>query len=57
MLFEIQFLERRVLVIDTFDLKCAEALVKQWVDDMNRSERGRVTVVAVKEVLPRSEAA
>lgn len=46
MLFEVQFLQRRTIVIETFDLACAEALVKRWREE--RREKGdEVVVLAV----------
>lgn len=57
MLFEIEFLERRSIVIDTFDLTAAQALVEKWVADENAKSPGKITVLCVAPVERTAEAA
>ena len=57
MLFEVEFLQRRSIVIDTFDLKCAEALVERWLEENNQRRPGEMTVLSVAPVEQAKEAA
>lgn len=57
MLFEVQFLQRRTIVIDTYDLKCAEALVERFRQEQNEKSPGEITVLSVVPVEAQAEAA
>lgn len=47
MLFEVQFLKRHAIVIDTFDLECARALVERFREEQKVDE---VVVLAIVPV-------
>jgi hypothetical protein len=57
MLFEVEFLQRRTIVVETFDLKCAEALVQRFRQEQNEKRPGEVIVVSVKPAERQAEAA
>ena len=57
MLFEIEFLERRAIVIDTFDITSAEALAEKRARDENAQCPGKCTVLAITPVARAAEAA
>lgn len=56
MLFEVVYLQRRAVVIDTFDLQCAQALVAGWIKDKNQQQQD-VTVLSVAPVHAEAKAA
>lgn len=57
MLFEVEFLQRRTIVVDTFDLKCAEVLVQRFRQEQNEKRPGDIVVISVVPVDACKEAA